>query len=275
MLRGVDDVLGRDAPAPGHRDEPDREPAGDLPRRADDRARSAGAHRGVAGGEGARRRRYDGAAHDAVSGGGRTARRSDRDPPPGPDHPVNGTLAELRQLLPPTTVEYVEKQPTLQDVFLSLGRRRRVTNHDDRALPCRHDRLDRTVPAPHHAQLRHHHHDRRHADRHHAAVRVRVRRRDRHRVGLLRGLHAARHPADHDRVGHRLHRGPAVHGHAERALRALPVDADRAFGRAVGTRADLAGRQSDLGRGRRARRPGSSGFAPGPASRRGSRSPAS
>ena len=33
---------------------------------------------------------------------------------------VNGTLAELRQLLPPTTVEYVEKQPTLQDVFLSL-----------------------------------------------------------------------------------------------------------------------------------------------------------
>ena len=33
---------------------------------------------------------------------------------------VNGTLAELRQLLPPAKVEYVEKQPTLEDVFLRL-----------------------------------------------------------------------------------------------------------------------------------------------------------
>jgi ABC-2 type transport system ATP-binding protein len=33
---------------------------------------------------------------------------------------VNGTLAELKQLLPPATVEYVEKQPTLEDVFLAL-----------------------------------------------------------------------------------------------------------------------------------------------------------
>jgi ABC-2 type transport system ATP-binding protein len=33
---------------------------------------------------------------------------------------VNGTLAELRQLLPPATVEYVEKQPTLEDVFLAI-----------------------------------------------------------------------------------------------------------------------------------------------------------
>ena len=32
----------------------------------------------------------------------------------------NGTLAELKALLPPATVEYVEKQPTLEDVFLSL-----------------------------------------------------------------------------------------------------------------------------------------------------------
>ncbi|NNC13749.1 ATP-binding cassette domain-containing protein [Planctomonas sp. JC2975] len=32
----------------------------------------------------------------------------------------NGTLAELKQLLPPATVEYVEKQPTLEDVFLTL-----------------------------------------------------------------------------------------------------------------------------------------------------------
>jgi ABC-2 type transport system ATP-binding protein len=33
---------------------------------------------------------------------------------------VNGTLAELKQLLPPATVEYVEKQPTLEEVFLAI-----------------------------------------------------------------------------------------------------------------------------------------------------------
>jgi ABC-2 type transport system ATP-binding protein len=33
---------------------------------------------------------------------------------------VNGTLDELRRLLPPATVEYVEKQPTLEDVFLTV-----------------------------------------------------------------------------------------------------------------------------------------------------------
>jgi ABC-2 type transport system ATP-binding protein len=33
---------------------------------------------------------------------------------------VNGTLAELKQLLPPATIEYVEKQPTLEDVFLAI-----------------------------------------------------------------------------------------------------------------------------------------------------------
>jgi ABC-2 type transport system ATP-binding protein len=33
---------------------------------------------------------------------------------------VNGTLAELRQLLPPAKVEYVEKQPTLEDVFFAI-----------------------------------------------------------------------------------------------------------------------------------------------------------
>jgi ABC-2 type transport system ATP-binding protein len=33
---------------------------------------------------------------------------------------VNGTLAELKQVLPPAKVEYVEKQPTLEDVFFAL-----------------------------------------------------------------------------------------------------------------------------------------------------------
>ena len=32
----------------------------------------------------------------------------------------NGTLTELKRLLPPAKVEYVEKQPSLEDVFLSL-----------------------------------------------------------------------------------------------------------------------------------------------------------
>jgi len=33
---------------------------------------------------------------------------------------ANGTLAELKALLPPATVEYVEKQPTLEEIFLAL-----------------------------------------------------------------------------------------------------------------------------------------------------------
>src|SRR3984893_6524380 len=38
---------------------------------------------------------------------------------------ADGTLAELKQLLPPTKVEYVEKQPTLEDIFLA------IVAHDD------------------------------------------------------------------------------------------------------------------------------------------------
>lgn len=33
---------------------------------------------------------------------------------------ANGTLTELKQLLPPAQVEYVEKQPTLEEVFLAI-----------------------------------------------------------------------------------------------------------------------------------------------------------
>ena len=33
---------------------------------------------------------------------------------------ANGTLAELRQMLPPAEVEYVAKQPTLEDIFLAI-----------------------------------------------------------------------------------------------------------------------------------------------------------
>jgi ABC-2 type transport system ATP-binding protein len=33
---------------------------------------------------------------------------------------ANGTLAELKQLFPPAEVEYVEKQPTLEEIFLAI-----------------------------------------------------------------------------------------------------------------------------------------------------------
>ena len=37
---------------------------------------------------------------------------------------VDGTLAELKGLMPPARIEYVEKQPTLEEVFLALVGRR-------------------------------------------------------------------------------------------------------------------------------------------------------
>jgi ABC-2 type transport system ATP-binding protein len=43
---------------------------------------------------------------------------------------ANGTLAELKKLLPPAAVEYVEKQPTLEEIFLA------IIGHD--AKPGRH-----------------------------------------------------------------------------------------------------------------------------------------
>jgi ABC-2 type transport system ATP-binding protein len=33
---------------------------------------------------------------------------------------ANGTLAELKKLIPPAKVEYVEKQPTLEEIFLAI-----------------------------------------------------------------------------------------------------------------------------------------------------------
>jgi ABC-2 type transport system ATP-binding protein len=33
---------------------------------------------------------------------------------------ATGTLAELKQLFPPAIVEYVEKQPSLEDIFLAI-----------------------------------------------------------------------------------------------------------------------------------------------------------
>ena len=58
----------------------------------------------------------------------------------------NGTLTELKQLLPAATVEYVEKQPTLEEVFLALV----GDTGADRNHRSRHDagaRTDGAVPA--------------------------------------------------------------------------------------------------------------------------------
>jgi len=48
---------------------------------------------------------------------------------------VSGTLSELRTLLPPAKVEYVERQPTLEEIFLAIIGRGTVTEpgetHDD------------------------------------------------------------------------------------------------------------------------------------------------
>jgi ABC-2 type transport system ATP-binding protein len=52
---------------------------------------------------------------------------------------VNGTLIELKQLLPPAKVEYVEKQPTLEDVFFAIvGHDGAGSNHS----AARDDRID-------------------------------------------------------------------------------------------------------------------------------------
>ncbi|HEY3073504.1 MAG TPA: hypothetical protein VGJ46_11885, partial [Candidatus Limnocylindrales bacterium] len=50
---------------------------------------------------------------------------------------VNGTLAELKQLLPPAKVEYVEKQPTLEDVFLAIVGDRGPGSNGATATPAR------------------------------------------------------------------------------------------------------------------------------------------
>lgn len=47
---------------------------------------------------------------------------------------ADGTLAELKRMLPAATVEYVEKQPTLEEIFLALtGTRSNATTTEDRS----------------------------------------------------------------------------------------------------------------------------------------------
>ncbi|GAA2000849.1 multidrug efflux ABC transporter ATP-binding protein LieA [Microbacterium ulmi] len=54
----------------------------------------------------------------------------------------NGTLAELKRLLPPAEVEYIQKQPSLEDVFLALVGGPRATHETETAesaLPAGRD----------------------------------------------------------------------------------------------------------------------------------------
>ena len=39
---------------------------------------------------------------------------------------ANGTLAELKELFPPAKIEYIEKQPTLEEIFLAIVGKREV-----------------------------------------------------------------------------------------------------------------------------------------------------
>ena len=66
--------------------------------------------------------------------------------------------------------------------------------------------------------------------------------------GVVRRLPAARHPAHHRSRPASPTPLPALPRPAERHLRAVPVHADRPVRRALGARADLAGRQPDVGR---------------------------
>jgi ABC-2 type transport system ATP-binding protein len=53
---------------------------------------------------------------------------------------ANGTLTELKQLFPPATVEYVEKQPTLEDIFLAIVGDDRTGSSDSAAGSDRAER---------------------------------------------------------------------------------------------------------------------------------------
>ena len=116
----------------------------------------------------ARRRRHHGPAHHAIPRRGRAPRRPDRDPARGPDH-RRRHARRAEAPAPAGEVEYVEKQPTLEEIFLAVtGHDRdaeRRTRRHDHALHRRHRRAHRALPAPHPPQPRHDHHDRGHADR--------------------------------------------------------------------------------------------------------------
>ena len=99
------DVLGRDAPPARPGDDAGRLAAGDLPRRAHDRARPAQPPADVGRHPRARRRRRHDLPHHPVPRRGRRARRPDRRPRPRPHrrrgHPRRAQAADSRRSCPP------------------------------------------------------------------------------------------------------------------------------------------------------------------------------
>ncbi len=93
-----------------------------------------GAHRGVADHQAPRGGGDDRAAHDAVPRRGRAARRSHRDPAPRRHHPERHARSSGSSL-PAATAEYVEKQPSLEDVFLALVGSGREPAQERKDLP--------------------------------------------------------------------------------------------------------------------------------------------
>jgi len=53
---------------------------------------------------------------------------------------AGGTLTELKRLFPPAKVEYVEKQPTLEDIFLAIVGNDRTGSSDSAASSDRSER---------------------------------------------------------------------------------------------------------------------------------------
>ena len=117
--RKVSTYSGGMRPPPRHRDDPHREPAGDFldepTTGLDPQARLevwqavrelARQARRCCSPRSTSTRRNSSPTGSRSSTGGRIV--------------ANGTLLELEQLLPPAKVEYVEKQPTLEDVFLAI-----------------------------------------------------------------------------------------------------------------------------------------------------------
>ena len=177
---------------------------------------------------------------------------------------VNGTLAELKQNLPPAKVEYVEKQPTLEDVFFAI-----VGNKD---VPTDQEPNGK-VATPMGTHLfgdtavllgRSLKHITRSLDTIITTTLMPIAfmllfvyvfgGAIRHGSGLVRDLPGPGHPPHHDRLRHLLHRVSALPRHEGRHLRPVPVHGDRTVDCAVGARAHLDGRQSGVdcgGRGRR------------------------
>ena len=129
------DVLGRDAPPPRPGHDAGRLAAGDLPRRAHDRARPAQPPADVGRHPRARRRRRHDPPHHPVPRRGRRARRSDRRPRPRPHrrrrHPRRAEAADSRRPRPSPV-----RRPASPARSRRPVRRRRHPTRSDSSSAC-------------------------------------------------------------------------------------------------------------------------------------------